>query len=283
MKSFVRLLFLLLLTGSFTRSNAFPPAPYYTLYGMIRDQVGQTISSDGSVLLLLKGGVEIARTVVTKTQIDQNYELAVRIDQNRSGTVIYSDKAVAAQGAFSVVVLLNGVQYLPIEASGSLTAGKGGERIRLDLNLGEDANKDGLPDIWQEWQLYGAGYSPDANGNWPLNLITKNGSFFKNGLTNWQNYIAGTFSGDPQRFGLDIKQKTDASVSFQFYAITGKTYTIERSADMKTWAATAFSVTSALGAGNAGVNSYTASDVGIMPAYAIPVPGKREFYRLTVR
>ena len=261
---------------------AFPPAPYYTLYGMIRDQVGQVISSDGSVVVLLKGGVEIARTPVTKDKLNQNYELAVRIDQNRTGTVLYSDKAVAAQGAFSIAVLLNGVQYLPIEASGSLTAGKGGERVRLDLNLGEDANKDGLPDIWQEWQLYGAGYYPDANGNWPLNLITKNGNFFNNGLTNWQNYIAGTYAGDPQRFDLEIKEKTDSSIRFDFYAIYGKTYTIEHSTDLKTWSLLPFSINTAITGSNLGATTYTATDVGILPAFAVPSTTK-EFYRLTVR
>lgn len=283
MKNFMPALLAVLCLAVCTPVRAFPPAPYYTLYGMIRDQVGQTISADGSVLLLLKGGVEIARTPVTKTLVDQNYELAVRIDQNRSGTNFYSDKAVAAQGAFSVAVLLNGVQYLPIEASGNLTAGKGGERIRLDLNLGADDNHDGLPDIWQQWQLYGAGYNPDTNGNWPLSLITKDGNFFKNGLTNWQNYIAGTYSGDPQHFGLNFKSRTATTVSFDFYAITGKTYTIERSADMKVWSPLLFSVVAPLSAANAGDDRYTATDVGIMPAYAIPAAGKREFYRLTVR
>ena len=42
--------------------SAFPPAPYYTLYGMVRDQVGQTLNGEGATLILLKGGDEVGRT-----------------------------------------------------------------------------------------------------------------------------------------------------------------------------------------------------------------------------
>ena len=43
------LLSLLFLSGTV---SAFPPAPYYTLYGMVRDQVGQTITSAPSAVIV---------------------------------------------------------------------------------------------------------------------------------------------------------------------------------------------------------------------------------------
>ena len=63
MKSIFKPLLLLLLAAS--SSQAFPPAPYYTLYGMVRDQVGQMVTAEGAEVILLKGGVEIGRTPVT--------------------------------------------------------------------------------------------------------------------------------------------------------------------------------------------------------------------------
>ncbi|MFN0080476.1 MAG: hypothetical protein ACKVY0_28755 [Prosthecobacter sp.] len=261
---------------------SFPPAPYYTIYGMVRDQVGQTITAEGAVLILLKGGVEVGRTPVNSAlQLDQNYELNIRIDQSRSGTTLYTEKAIAAQGLFSLVVEMNGSQYYPIEVSGNLTAGKGGERVRLDLNLGEDLDHDGLPDVWEQWMLYQAGHFPDGNGNWPLNLLDKNGDFDHDGQSNWLEYVAGTFAGDAtERFALEIKEKTPTQVRFEFYGITGKTYTIERSTDMKVWARMPFAV-----GGPAGASTiYSATDVGVRAAFATPVPGgSKEFYRLTVR
>ena len=276
--SFWRLAFaLLLVTGS---ASAFPPAPYYTLYGMVRDQVGQTVTAEGAQVILLKDGVEVGRTPITSSRLDQSYELTVRIDQNRSGTTFYTEKAIAAQGLFSLVVAMNGELFYPIEVSGNLTAGRGAERVRLDLTLGEDKDKDGLPDAWEAWQLYQAGYYPDENGEWDLTLIDRDGDFDGDGQSNWLEYLAGTFAGDAtETFGLTIKEKLEDSVRFEFFAITGKVYTIESTLDMKTWTRVPFSV----GAPETGGDAYQASDVGILSAFAAPRSNTSEFYRLTVR
>jgi hypothetical protein len=278
MKSFCKPLLLLLLAAS--SSQAFPPAPYYTLYGVVRDQVGQTVTAEGAEVILLKGGVEVGRTPISSALIDQNYELQMRLDQNRSGTTFYTDQAVAAGGLFSLVVSMNGALFYPIEVAGNLTAGKGGERVKLDLTLGEDKDKDGLPDVWEAWQLYQAGLSPDENGHWDLSLIDRNGDFDKDGQTNLLEYIAGTFAGDAtETFGLTIKEKLPQSVRFEFYAITGKVYTIESTPDLKTWTRVPFTV----GAPGTGNNAHQAADVGIVSAFTAPRASASEFYRLTVR
>lgn len=276
---FVLTLFLFLSGASL---HAFPPAPHYTLYGTVRDQVGQRLNVEGAVLILLKGGLEIGRTPINSgLLLDQNYELSMRIDQNFGGTTLYSDKAVAALGLFSLVVEMDGAFFFPIEVSGNLRAGKGGERVRLDLNLGEDLDRDGLPDVWEQWQLYQASFLPDANGNWQISLITRDGDFDGDGSSNLLEYIAGTFAGDAtEKFALEIKQKLPASVRFEFYGITGKTYTIERSVDGQTWGRIPFSI-AAPGTGDV---SYSAAGVGILSAFTTPLPGAtKEFFRLSVR
>ena len=273
-----RVAFALLLVSGI--AHAFPPAPYYTLYGMVRDQVGQTVTAEGAVVILLKGGVEVGRTPITSNRLDQSYELNVRIDQNRSGTTLYTEKAVAAGGLFSMVVSMNHEFFYPIEVSGNLTAGKGGERVRLDLTLGEDKDKDGLPDVWEAWQLYQAGLYPDENGEWDLSLIDKDGDLDKDGQSNLLEYLAGTFAGDAtETFGLTIKAKLPESVRFEFYGITGKVYTMESSLDMKTWTRVPFAV----GAAGAGNNAHQASNVGIVSAFTAPRATHSEFYRLSVR
>ena len=257
-------------------ASAFPPAPYYTLYGMVRDQVGQTVTAEGAEVILLKGGIEVGRTPITSNRIDQSYELNMRLDQNRTGTTFYTDKAIAASGLFSLVVSMNGVLFYPIEVSGNLTAGKGGERVKLDLTLGEDLDKDGLPDTWEAWQLYQAGVENYED----LTLLDKNGDFDKDGQSNLLEYIAGTFAGDAtETFGLTIKEKLPQSVRFEFYGITGKVYTIESSLDMKTWTRVPFAV----GAPGTGSNGYQATDVSVVSAFTAPRSGSSEFYRLSVR
>lgn len=267
--------------------HGFPPAPYYTLYGMVRDQVGQVIRAEGTQLILLKDGVEVARTPIhSSLRLDQNYELNVRVDQNRSGTKLYSEKALPAEGLFSLEVEMNGSRYLPIEAAGNLTAGRGSERVRLDLNLGEDSDGDGLPDIWEQWQLYQAGYQADAGGQWPIGLLDRDGDFDRDGQSNWREYLAGTFAGDAtERFDLEIKEKAEDGIRFEFYAVTGKTYTLETSTDGETWKRMSF----ALGTEQAGPFTRVREEVhraessGILSAFAPPAENDRELYRLTVR
>jgi hypothetical protein len=262
-------------------TSAFPPAPHYTLYGMVRDQVGQTLVAEGASLILLKGSVELARTPISRSLgIDQNYELKIRIDANRPSTKTYNPAAIAANSPFSLAVEMNGLSYYPIEVDGELTAGSGGERVRLDLNLGVDSDGDGLPDTWEEWQLYQAGYLPDENG-WDLSLIDRDGDFDGDGRSNWLEYVAGTFAGDrSDYFKMEIREKTQAYVRFEFYAITGKTYTLERSTDFVTWMPAHFSLTES----GERFAAQSADAVGIRSAWCDPAIGaSKEFYRMIVR
>ena len=76
-----------------------------------------------------------------------------------------------------------------------------------------------------------------------------------------------------------MTSRTSAVVSFEFFAITGKTYSIEESADLTTWTLIPMSVVS----GGTATNYYRATAVGILPAYVAAKPGTSRFYRLTVR
>jgi hypothetical protein len=278
----------LLLAASGVR--AFPPAPSYTLHGIVRDQTGQVLRAENASVILFKGNVEAERAAIGQlVEPDQNYKLSVRIDQARPATNLYNANAVAAQGQFSLMVESGGQRYYPIEVRGNLTAGKGGEFVRLDLTLGEDLDTDGLPDVWEQWQLFQAGRLPGENGEWAISLIDKNGDFDGDGQSNYTEYLAGTFAGDAsERFEVKIKSKAADSVRFEFFAITGKTYTLERSTDLKTWTSVPFSAGEQVPASGtalpAGEPLFTATGAGIIPAACVPGANlDKELYRLTVR
>jgi hypothetical protein len=260
--------------------QAFPPAPYYAIYGTVRDQVGATLLVEGAELVLLRNGLEIGRTpVFSQLKGDFNYELKIRIDQNRLSTRTYSEQAVPANGLYSIVVEMNGTKFYPINARGNLQAGGGGERVRLDLNLGVDSDGDGLPDAWEEWQMYQANLRPGANG-WDLSLLTRDGDFDGDGISNFDEYIAGTFAGDAaERFALRIVTKIPTGIVFEFFVITGKLYAMEESADLKTWTPVAFRV----GTATTGALRYQAPAVNIVTATVDSSADNSRFYRLSVR
>lgn len=264
-----------------TSALAFPPAPHHTVFGIVRDQVGTTLDAEGASLLLLKAGQEIGRTpIVSGLKLDQNYELKIRIDANRPATQIYNTSALPAGALYSVAVEMDGTRFYPIEVDGNLQAGKGSERVRLDLNLGEDTDADGLPDVWEQWQLFQSGHIPGDEG-WDLSLIDRDGDFDKDGQSNHAEYIAGTFAGDAtDRFILDIKEKSAESVRLEFFAITGKTYTLETSTDGKTWSRTPFTTEP----DGEPASAFQSTGVDILPIYCVPSADRsNEIYRLTVR
>ncbi len=260
--------------------QAYPPAPYYTLFGVVRDQVGATLRVDGAEIVLLRDGKEIGRApIYSDLRLDSNYELKIRIDQGHTGTRVYSTNALQPQGVYSLLVVINGQNLYPIEVNGMLRTGTGGERVRLDLNLGGDANRDGLPDAWQEWVLYQAGRRL-GTPEWDINLITKDGDFDGDGISNFHEYVAGTFAGDPsERLELRLTHKTPTTVSLEFYTITGKVYGIEESADLQTWQATPFTVRS----GSPPTTLHRAQEIGITTAQVAAPATASRFYRLTVR
>ncbi len=224
---------------------AFPPAPFFTLYGTVRDEQGQTLRVGGAVVIFYKNGVEKLRQTITEnTELDQNYQIRLRMDMQRGGTVSYSDLANAAGSSFSMAILIHYIAYQPVEMSITRTIGQPGQRVRLDLTLGVDTDGDGLPDAWEESQLFAAGVVPGPNG-WDLSLITRNGDFDHDGISNYDEYVAGTFATDPTDYlSLRIVGKSAASAHLQFFSIYGKVYTLETSSDLKTWSPASFYLSS---------------------------------------
>ncbi len=260
--------------------GAFPPGPYYTIFGVVRDQVGASLQVENAEIVLLQGTTEIGRAAIFPlVRSDSNYELRIRIDQARPATRLYSPQAVPVTGLYSLVVEMNGERFYPIEVSGDLRVGQGGERVRLDLNLGADTDRDGLPDVWEEWQLHQAGRVRGTAG-WSLALLDRDGDFDGDGVSNYLEYVAGTFAGDAtERFELRLTGKTATHVAFEFFAITGKVYGLEQSADLRAWEPATFSLTP----GGPAASLHRAPAVALQSAYVATGAGPARFYRLTVR
>lgn len=279
-------------TLSIPLAHAFPPAPYFTLYGTVRDEQGQRIHANGAVVIFYKDGVEkLRQNIVESDLLDQNYQIRLRMDMQRGGSVSYSDLANAAGTSFSLAVLLNNIAYTPIEMSVTRTVGQPGQRVRLDLTLGVDSDGDGLPDAWEQSQLFAAGISPGATG-WDLSLIDRDGDFDGDGVSNWAEYVAGTFASDPTDYlSLQIVAKDSVSVHFQFFSIYGKVYSLESSSDLKTWSPIPLYTTSPepavtdTPATPVSQASYQATSTGIVDLYADSAADSAHafFYRLKVR
>ena len=266
-------------------AQAFPPAPYHTIYGDVRDEYGILIPAPGVTVVMFQGTVEKMREpLIAVSGVDYNYQLRMRLDMSRSLTSAYSSLAVGAASAYTLAVQIGGINYYPIEiAAHSPTVGTPASRVRLDLTLGVDANHDGLPDAWQEQQLYQAGILPGANG-WDLSLVGPEGDLDHDGVSNLNEYLAGTYAGDATSIlSLAIKEKIGENVRLETFAIYGKSYSLEASSDLQSWQAVTFADTDPAGAAPAVFHaSLLASTTGITSIYA-KATGTTTYYRLKIR
>ncbi len=268
---------LLAFVGASSRLAAFPPAPHYSIYGDVRDEFGYLIPAGGATVVFSFGGREIARYPLTgATGADYTYQIRMRLDMNRGGTTAYTSAAVSAGAVYTLAVDIGGVLYYPIEVKTPPTVGNPAGRRRLDLTLGGDADLDGLPDAWEELQLYLAGL-PTAD----LARVAPTGDLDGDGVNNLTEYIAGTYAADAtETFYLKITQATETRSDFEFFSITSKIYQLEKSVDLQTWSPAEFTV----GAATVAASAYTATGVGVV-AGSIPrdAAEAKTFYRLKVR
>jgi hypothetical protein len=258
---------------------------------MVRDENGQTLRVDGAQVVFYKNGIELLRQAISEgSQLDQNYQIRLRMDMLRSGTQTYSGLANSTGTAFTLGILLHNAIYYPIEMSAPRAVGKPGERVRLDLTLGIDSDGDGIPDAWEESQLYAGGIMPGSNG-WDLSLLDRNGDFDGDGIPNWNEYIAGTYAADATDFlSLEIKESLTRHVRLQFFSIYGKVYSLESSSDLQAWRAASIyrrnpesTDSDDLANPPAAMTSLQATATGIIDIHAPSGNTGRTFYRLKVR
>lgn len=273
--------------------HAFPPAPFFTLHGMVRDEQGNALDIDGAYVSLLKNGVEVLQTPVRSSRLpDQNYQFRLRMDMQRPGTATYSSLVSGAGAAFTLGVVLHNVTYLPLEMRTPRAVGQPGQRVRLDLTLGQDSDGDGIPDAWEQSQLYAGGVMPGDNG-WDLSLMSRDGDFDGDGVSNWTEYIAGTFATDPTDYlDLQVVGARSGRLQLRFFGIYGKVYTLQASTDLQTWTTASFYLSDPAPPEDDDPSAFTppapllshrAANTAFVDLYAPASPDGRTFYRLQVR
>jgi len=253
---------------------AYPPAPFHTLYGLVRDQYGTPIvSADVHVVLVASNGVAIDATVIPGIAPGVNYQLKVTMDAGLT-PIAYKPTAFPVTAPFKLYVVIGGITNLPMQMTGNFSKlGQPSLSTRLDLTLGVDANGDAIPDAW-EYAVLGA-----VGSNLTLNDLNGNSILTGDGRTIMQEYLAG---GNPLDGGgsltITLVDIQAGAPILQFFTTIGNSYTVQRSTNLLQWTTLPFSIPPS-GATN---NFYTAISEqvvqvkGILPA----PPPKVLFFRL---
>jgi hypothetical protein len=252
---------------------AYPPAPYHLVYGLVRDELGNPVTSiTAEVILESSSGVKITTLVAPTKEPGANYHIGVPLDAGIT-TDLYKPTALRPAVPFKMRVRIGQKTYLPIEMTGDYSAlGRPGEKTRINLTLGEDSDGDGIPDAWERM------FSSVAE-------INPNDDFDRDGLSNLEEYIAGTYAFDPaDGFTLKIVRTETAGSIVEFLALRGRTYTILASADLKEWTAVSFQIVANNVTGNP-LQHYYSSDTRNVQVQAVLPPElpAATFFRLIVQ
>jgi hypothetical protein len=239
---------------------------------MVRDELGNPLNEGASIILESASGVKVFGVVSGLLEPGVNYRLGVPLDAGLTGDA-YRPTALNPRAPFKIRVKIGARTYLPIEMSRNFSQlGEPGKRTLLNLTLGEDSNGDGLPDAWQR------------RINADLSKVTPDGDADKDGMSNLDEYLAGTYAYDPESgFLLTILRSENDVPVLEFTAINGRTYTLQGSPDLQDWKPVQFRLVTGSGESPT-LTAYSAADIRNVQVSVVtppeqPVP---RFFKLMV-
>jgi len=204
----------------------------------VRNEQGVPIIGDNiKVIAISTEGGSVVSKVNDVFRPGVNYILNVPMESG-AGRNLFATAAFKQKMGFTLKVIIDGENYLPIEMIGNTSKmGMPGEITYLDLTIGEDRDGDGLPDAWERAIASVTGKS--------IEQIGPNDDSDGDGLSNLDEYISGSYAFD-KKDGviIDIKGISEEQATFEFLGITGRSYSIEVSSDFKSWKPADFKLTS---------------------------------------
>jgi hypothetical protein len=223
--------------------SAFPPAPHHLVYGSVRDEYGTPLANNNALVILrTPSGITITGSILPGVAPGINYELQVPMDAGISAD-LYQQSALKTSAPFKIYVVTDQTVSTPIQMAGDYSLlGQPGEKTRLDLTLGVDVNNDGLPDAWEYAFLSTLGL------NLTLADLNANMDLANNNRTLRQEFLLGYYPFDPgNALTLTLIDINGGAPLLEFQGMTGRSYTVEGSADLKEWTPLAFQIPGEVG------------------------------------
>lgn len=276
------ILSLLLLGGSSCGAWALPPAPPYTVTGIVRDAYGWPLGNDANARILVRSGGKTVGVGLVRTSADpgRNFTVAVPVDGG-DDPVPYRPDVGTEDMPISLLVEIGGtlfpVAQVAVVAEARIEAGA---RIDVDLTIGEDTDGDLIPDEWERWQLELAGIAAD-DPRFGLGYFG-GGDADGDGSSDYFEFVAGTFAflkGD--RVQLTVASVGDDGwVRLELSQVGERAYRIESSTNLTEWKRRQVFFA---GDRSEGFDTWVAEEDGLEQLEIPAEPGGTATYRVVVK
>jgi len=249
------------------------PQPMCVFYGQARDGYNLPYRANADVILF-RGTNEVARHSIRGSLTPGvNFALYVHLDDGR-GAAPYSPRALRTGDRVSLAVrdaegqktIMDGQLVPPVGAPGDL--------LLLNVTAGQDTDADGLSDLW-EWELIA--WSDGALAN--LWEVRGEDDFDGDGLSNRQEYVAGTFAFlDYDALLVEqILPTFTGHLRLTFLSVPGKVYSVRVANNLTeaVWEPAAFSLSE-----DSPLQTTPAEGHGDWLSLYVPIQEPIRFYRL---
>ncbi|VGO20810.1 hypothetical protein [Pontiella sulfatireligans] len=235
----LRISVLFLLGCCFSADAQCIPLPSFTIYGEVQNFRGVAYSSgDDAVLIAEIDGEEVDRcSVVSGIYPGLNYRLEI--------PMATSDREGYAQTGDAVELILDYAddRHAVASESGDFpTVGQPGGAVRIQIAVGSDIDDDGFVDEYEELL---SPYYESAGKSGAIEDISPNDDFDHDGVSNYDEYIAGTIPVDGSDLLLirDFYLVGSNTFAIAFMTAPGRSYTLPKTGQLSSnqWEYASFS------------------------------------------
>jgi hypothetical protein len=209
------------------------PQPMCVYYGQARDGYGLPYMTNAQVVLLYGTNEIASQTIRGSISPGVNFALYVHIDDGRT-LKPYSRRALRTGDYVTVVVRDALGQKTIMESQAIPPVGQPGELIAINATAATDEDGDGIPD---QWELELIAWSGGALRT--IYDVHGHDDFDGDGMTNWQEYRAGTFAFlDYDYFAIEWFEATpNLRMRLVFLSVPGMVYGVRSAKDLtqETW------------------------------------------------
>ena len=257
------------------RVSAGLPQPMCVYYGEALDGFGLPYTTNATVVLM-HGGQEVAsHTIQGSLSPGVNFALNVHLDDGRTATS-YSARALHSGDLVSIVVRDQAGEKTIMEEQAVPPVGKPGELVMINVTAAQDADGDGLPDLWEQEMVY---WSFGALGS--ILDVNPGDDFDGDGQSNWDEYRAGTFAFlDYDLFFAEQYGRTShGRYAITFLSVPGKVYGVRYVTSLKQtqWTASPLAISD-----TADFQAAPIEGTGDWLTLYVPAPLPNAFFRPTV-